>query len=380
MRPLLLSLATLLPAFAAEDDPVAELLARVKALDGVADTIAREHADPVDRDRLWAAARAGMVAALDPDSAWLDRGAAAVRAGADRSRRDGYGFDWRPEDGTVTRVVPAGPAAGAGLRPGDRLLTIDGRPAAGAARRLAAEQVTLTWTGADGEHSAPVHRGLFADSGVVGPVALGDGVGLVRIHRFLADPPEPSVDAPATPAALARAIDPAWRALVLDLRGCGGGHLGAAVASAGAMLPAGLPQVTVARQVSANQARDLALTADGSAAASPALVVLVDAGTGSAGELLAAALRHHRKAVLAGARTMGKDTVQQVFLMPEGDALLLTIARLRDPAGRDWARGLEPDVPLDLDEAARLRGLRDGPAADPALARARDLALAARGR
>ena len=115
MRPLLLLLATLLSVFAAEDDPVTELLARVKALDGVVDTIAREHADPVDRDRLWAAARAGLVSALDPDSTWLDRGQAAVRAGADRSRRDGYGFDWRPEDGLITRVVANSPAAGAGM-------------------------------------------------------------------------------------------------------------------------------------------------------------------------------------------------------------------------------------------------------------------------
>ena len=380
MRPLLLSLATLLPLVAAEDDPVAELLARVKALDGVVDTIAREHADPVDRDRLWASARAGLVGALDPDSAWLDRGQAAVRAGADRSRRDGYGFDWRPEDGLITRVVPHSPAAGAGIAPGDRLRTIDGQPAADAAHRLAAEQVVLGWASPDGERTAPVHRALFADSGISAPVDLGDGVALVRIHRFLADPPEPSMDAPSTPAALARMLDPAWRALVLDLRGCGGGHLGAAVACGGALLPAGLPQVVIARHVSGNRAIDQVLAADGSAAGSPAIVVLVDGGTGSAGELLAAALRHHRKAVLAGGRTMGKDTVQQVFLMPEGDALLLTVARLRDPAGRDWARGLEPDVPLDLDEAARLRGLRDGPAADPALARARDLALAARGR
>jgi carboxyl-terminal processing protease len=380
MRPLLLSLATLLPVLAAEDDPVAELLARVKALDGVVDTIAREHADPVDRDRLWSAARAGLVAALDPDSAWLDRGQAAVRAGADRSRRDGYGFDWRPEDGLVTRVVPGSPAAAAGIGPGDRLRTIDGQPAAGAAHRLAAEQTLLAWSGPDGERTAPVRRALFADSGLSGPADLGDGVALVRIHRFLADPPEPADEAPATPAALGRMLDPSWRAVVLDLRGCGGGHLGAAVASAGALLPAGLPQVTIARQVSANRAIDQALTADGSAAGSPALVVLVDGGTGSAGELLAAALRHHRKAVIAGGRTMGKDTVQQVFLMPEGDALLLTVARLRDPAGRDWSRGLEPDVPLDLDESARLAGLRRGPAADPALARAKDLALAARGR
>ena len=84
------------------------------------------------------------------------------------------------------------------------------------------------------------------------------------------------------------------------------------------------------------------------------VVVLVDGGTASAAEVVAAALQDRNRAVVVGSRTYGKGSVQEPIVLPDGSAIEFTIGRYLTPAGRVIdGRGIEPDVLVDADLNAR---------------------------
>ncbi len=364
----------------AYDSPeLRELLGHLRELEAEVGLVRREHADPPESAELWAAARRGLVKALDPHSSWLDRDEVALRGSGDVPLGFGFGFDWVVRDGkpTVVRVVPGSSASSAGLeagliivRAGDTLL--DGQPGAALVRAFNAlpDRAGFEVATADGaKRTVEVLRSDLTDTGL-GICDAPDARGLARITigRFFA--PRPDADGrPATLStaqALAGAVAKAAsaRAIVLDLRGCGGGNLQVAVDALACFLP---PEAIVAHQVSRNPARNRTLTVPqpGTRFTGP-IAVLLDRHSASAAEVFAAALQHHRRAVVVGERSAGKTSVQQLFLLPSGDAMLLTVAKLRRPDQSEPAGGIDPDLP-----ASRLPGT-----ADTVLERARD-ALAA---
>ncbi len=365
------------PAF---DSPeLRELLGHLRELEAEVGLVRREHADPPEADALWAAARRGLVQALDPHSSWLDRDEVALRGSGDVPLGFGFGFDWVLRDGrpTVVRVVPGSSADAAGLEAGQRIeragdIVLDGLPGAALVRAFNGlpDRAALTLVGSDGSRrTVEVTRGELADTGL-GVCAAPDARGIARIGigRFFA--PRPDADGRPATASTAQALAAAVakvgsaRAIVLDLRGCGGGNLQVAVDALACFLPA---EAVVAHQVSRNPARNrtLVVPQTGARFAGP-LAVLLDRHSASAAEVFAAALQHHRRAVVVGERSAGKTSVQQLFLLPSGDAMLLTVARLRRPDQSEPAGGIEPDIP-----AARQAG-----AVDAVIERARD-ALAA---
>lgn len=374
---------------------VRDLLARLKQLEAQQDLIAREYVDPVERGALWSGALKGMAQTLDRGCAYLTRDEVAIYGAEEAGRFVGFGFDWRQEAGgpLVVRVVPGSPADQAGLLPGDRLVRIGDLDAVRATPTAAA--LALAWGGdrlplaveqADGVRlSCELARTEMVDDGVPAAHMLDPaaGVGYVHIARFQAAAPGQggtSVTAIAFRAAIDRLLAANLRALVLDLRGCAGGSLVASAECADGLLPGG---AVVCQQESRNAMRSRPWTVLGEIAwARWPLAVLVDGGTASAAEALAAALRDHRRAVLVGAPTAGKGTAQQLFVMPGGDALLLTIARLRAPGGDDLALGLKPAVTAAADAATtarlarRARLLRRHEALPADLAALKDEALA----
>ncbi|WP_067486077.1 S41 family peptidase [Actinomadura hibisca] len=137
--------------------------------------------------------------------------------------------------------------------------------------------------------------------------------------------------------------------VVLDLRGNPGGLLEEAVETASAFLKDG-PVVTYQRRGGPAERRDV--TAPGDAAVP--LVVLVDAGTASAAEIVAGSLRDRDRAVLVGSRTYGKGSVQEPVRLPDGSAIELTVGRYRTPGGRNLdGVGIDPDVAVSADRPPR---------------------------
>ena len=136
---------------------------------------------------------------------------------------------------------------------------------------------------------------------------------------------------------------------MLDLRSNPGGALDAAVNIASQFLSDGL----VLRTESPDGDREYGVQ-EGGLATDPSLevVVLVDRGSASASEVVAAALREAGRATIVGQRTFGKDTVQQTFPLDNGGALKLTIAQWVTPDGDGFGEGLRPDVELTIPDDA----------------------------
>jgi carboxyl-terminal processing protease len=161
------------------------------------------------------------------------------------------------------------------------------------------------------------------------------------------------------------------RRLVLDLRGCPGGLLDAAIAVADRFLPPGRTVVTLRRRAGENEVKRT--RAENPADRLP-LVVLVDAQTSSGAEIIAAALQHGSRAQIVGAPTLGKGTVEDILELPGGWALKLTVARFFAPDGRPMqGQGVTPDFPIAGDPASQRRryfSVTADPENDPPLAAA----------
>lgn len=388
---------------AADTTPeMAEALQRFRALDELTRLVQREYVHPVSRGELWSGAMAGMLAGLDRSSRYLDR--AALAAWQSEAEADRFGFDWRfdPERQAVviTRVVSNSPAAAAGMLRGDQLLSADeedldrlGTTAIGQVLAGLGDRAKLALRRADGQlRKVEVERSVLTDSGLA-RIAMLDrdwGLGLIVIDRFREDMPvggAPPIDdgharsftGRAFRTAVAQLEQDGLRALIIDLRGNGGGSLSAAIEVADCFLDPrgddGTLIVAVDSRNPAHQARHLA-RAPSTLGRYP-LVVLIDGDSASSAEIVAAALRDHQRAILVGSPSRGKASVQQLFLLGDGSAVSLTVAHYRTPAGQDLGRaGLRPDVLVEQSAEDLLRIARDGDVADEALRRAGELAVA----
>ncbi|MEV7781862.1 S41 family peptidase [Kitasatospora sp. NPDC088351] len=264
----------------------------------------------------------------------------------------------RGQDGVtvVSQVQPAGPAAAAGIAPGDRLLRIDADPA----DRLPVTEVVARLRGREGERQA--------GSEVTLAVRRGDGeVRELRLRRALLDTQQVTVErldkgvvritvrafTSGVAEQVRAAVRTAHAGVVLDLRGNSGGLVEEAAGTAAVFLDGG----PVGSYQDRGGTREL--TAPPGGDQRTPLVVLVDGGTMSAAELLTGALQDRSRAVVVGGRTFGKGTVQQPSRLADGAVLELTVGRYYTPAGRSPdGTGLTPDVPAAGSEDAGALALR----------------------
>ncbi|MEV5338560.1 S41 family peptidase [Streptomyces sp. NPDC052676] len=260
----------------------------------------------------------------------------------------------RERDGRieVTRVAPGSPAAGAGIRAGDRLRSVDGHPVDG---RPVTEVVSLLRGDAtDAPAGTPVRLGLERGTRVwsvtlrrarlstdtVTVRTLPDGNTLIKIGAFTKGTGD------TVRAAVRRA--PRGGGIILDLRGNSGGLVTEAVTTASAFLDGGL---VATYDVEGEQQ---ALHAESGGDTERPLVALVDGGTMSAAELLTGALQDRGRAVVVGSRTFGKGSVQMPSRLPDGSVAELTVGHYRTPSGRGVdGRGITPDLEADEDALRR---------------------------
>ncbi|MEV7833629.1 S41 family peptidase [Streptomyces subrutilus] len=291
-----------------------------------------------------------------------DRGEYAAFAEGLDGRWTGVGLWARREpDGAidVDRVEPGGPAARAGLRAGDRLLSVDGHGVTGLAvpdvvsllRGASGTPVVLGLSRAGADLTETVRREELRTEPVTA-VRRPDGTTVVKVASFTRGSGE-------LVRAAVRAAPPG-AGILLDLRGNPGGLVAEAVAAASAFLDGGL----VATYDVRGEQRAL-YAAPGGDTARP-LVALVDGGTMSAAELLTGALQDRGRAVAVGSRTFGKGSVQMPTALPDGSVAELTVGTYRTPAGRSLdGTGITPDLAAgdgaEERAAAVMGGLGVGP-------------------
>lgn len=290
------------------------------------------------------------VTELDEYSALLDPGAYEDMKVATHGSYAGVGIEIVSQDGRVAveRVIRDSPAARAGLQAGDLIEAIDG--ALVSTHRLDAATTALR-----GDPGTPVALGIRrgartlqirlrrgrVELASVQSARLQSDMGYVRITSFT-DGTE--AEFAAHLKALRGDSGRPLRGLVLDLRNNPGGVLDAAVAVADQLLEAG---IIVSGDGRADDARFLHRATPGDASGGAAIAVLVNGGTASASEILAAALQDNGRAVLVGRRTYGKGSVQTIMPLSGGRALKLTTSRYFTPSGASLDHnGIMPDVQL----------------------------------
>ena len=337
----------------AEDTSASKVpLAEIRRYVAVYNAVKEAYVEPVDDKTLMQSAIRGLLFDLDPHSMYMEHEAAEEFDEASRGSYGGVGVELqRQPDGSLRVIAPIDdtPAARAGIKAGDIITAIDGKPfkpdegdTSGPLRGEPGSKVTLTVV----RENKPKPFDITLTRETIRIVSvksrmLEPGYGYLRIASFQAD----------TAADFDRQLDQlreqaggTLRGLVIDLRSNPGGLLTSAVQIADSLLEKG-KIVSTRGRVPISDAEFGATPGDRSGGAP--VVVLVDAGSASASEVLAGALRDNQRARVIGSRTFGKGSVQTVLPLDNGDSVKLTTARYYTPSGKSiQALGIVPDVEL----------------------------------
>ncbi len=309
------------------------------------------YVDPVDDNKLMQSAVRGLLLDLDPHSTYFNKEDAEAFDEQSNGAYEGIGVELQqqPDNASMKVISPIDdtPAAKAGILAGDLIIAIDGKPisaidASEPLRGPAGSKVVLTIV-RDGKPK-PFDVSLTRQTIRVTSVKsrmLEPGYGYIRLSTFQADT---GSDFQKHVQQLQKQAGGQLKGLVLDLRSNPGGLLTAAVQVADDLLDKG-NIVSTRGRISISDARFDATPGDLLKGAP--VVVLADAGSASASEVLAGALRDNKRARVVGSRTFGKGSVQTVLPLDNGDSVKLTTARYYTPSGKSiQATGIVPDVEL----------------------------------
>lgn len=325
----------------------------IEAFANVLTMVQRNYVDEVSTEQLIDGAINGMLASLDPHSAYLTPDLYKELQVDTRGSFGGLGIEITQRNGVLTVVSPIEdtPAFRAGIKPGDQIVKIDNE----FTKDMTLVQAVKLMRGPEGSKihltirregvpdwiELSLKREVIQIKSVKYRV-LEPHYGYLRITQFQE---RTEHDAKAALEALEKESG-GLQGLVLDLRNNPGGLLSQAVKVADLFLDSGLVVYTEGRQE--NQAQKFYAHMGARTADFP-IVVLVNGGSASASEIVAGALQDHKRALVLGTQTFGKGSVQTILPMSEGDsAVRLTTARYYTPNGRSiQATGITPDIILE---------------------------------
>lgn len=330
-----------------ETAPDALPLKEISAMADVFERIKRAYVHPTDDKVLLEGAMKGMVQQLDPHSSYLDPEALRQLREATEGEFGGVGLEVGLENGRPTIISPIDgtPAAQAGLKPHDVLLSVDGHRLEGIPlesivtmmRGSIGSTVTVTVqsAGSNEPKTITMQRANIQTPSI--SAQRWGHIGYVRISQFQV----------RTGQELRQALDRIQQqgpleGIVLDMRNNPGGVLQGAVDVSSAFVNDGLVVYTQGRLKESNMRYS---TAHDAALPSTPMVVLINEGTASAAEIVAGALQDHHRAVIMGTTSFGKGSVQSVLPLENGGGLKLTTALYYTPSGRSiQAEGIRPDI------------------------------------
>ncbi|MBC1501392.1 S41 family peptidase [Listeria weihenstephanensis] len=321
----------------------------------VYDEIQKKYYKDVNTDKMMEGAITGMVASLgDPYSSFMTKKEAEDFDSTISSSFSGIGVEIQEKDGYITVVSPIknSPAEAAGLRPNDKIVEVDGKSIKGISSTDATTKIrgkkgtsvtlTISRPGTDQPFDVKIVRDEIPIETVYSEMGA-DKIATVQITTF-------SENTYSELEKTLKELDKkGMKGLVVDLRGNPGGLLDQAVDIASLFLPDG----KVIVQEEAKDGTKQSIKADSSAhngyKVKVPVTMLIDEGSASASEILAAAARESAGIKLVGAKSFGKGTVQTAAPLSDGSLLKLTVAKWLTPDG-EWIheKGIKPDVAVAL--------------------------------
>src|SRR5580698_3357227 len=339
-----------------------------RMLAAVLERVKHDYVNPVDDHQLLQAAIRGMVASLDPYSAYLDGDEYDEVKISSSGRYFGVGIDLSIEDEQVVVIAPfdGSPAALAGIRSGDVIVTIDGIPVnsntlSDTIGRMRGDEGTTVKIGIMREgNSEPILFTLKRSKVELHSVKsemLEPGFAYVRISQFSETTGD---DLNAALKELRKHNGAPLKGLVLDMRDNPGGVLEAAVSVADTFIDSGVIVTAKGRTPDSKFEMD---ATPGDALNGAPIIVLVNGGSASAAEIVAGALKDQHRARLMGRTTFGKGSVQTIIPLSDDRAVKLTTSLYYTPSGVSINhRGIAPDIELERDSKAAVTPLnQEGP-------------------
>ena len=311
----------------------------LKSFTQVYEVVQQNYAEPVNPDKaIYNGAIPGMLRVLDPHSNFFDPKAYSALREEQRGKYYGVGMQVGPRNNKVIVIAPftGAPAYRAGIRPGDVIIAIDGKPTDNMSTTDVAEllkgpkgttvKITMLREGSDKPLDFTVVRDEIPRYSVDVKFMIRPGIGYIHVSGFQE----------TTEHELAEALDEfqqsgELKGLILDLRQNPGGLLSEGVGVADKFLKKG--QVIVSHHGRAS-AEKVYRASHGNGGKEYPLVVLVNRGTASAAEIVAGAIQDHDRGLIAGETTFGKGLVQTVYPLSENTGLALTTAKYYTPSGR----------------------------------------------
>ncbi len=338
---------------ASKPDPVAtgSRYENLELLQRVLHYVESNYVEATDNRKLIHGAIRGMLETLDPHSNFLPAEVFKDMKVDTSGRFGGLGIEVGMRDNVLTVISPIEdtPAWRAGIRPGDRIVRINGESTKGL---TLAEAVTSMRGKRGSSIKLTVYRAAdqrMRDFSLVRELVkiqsvkhdlLEPGIGYVRLTSF-------NENAASDIRQAIEKIEKAGKlkGLVLDLRNNPGGLLDQAVEVSSLFIDEGVVVSTAGRNP---ETKEVKMARKGMARKDLALVVLVNSSTASAAEIVAGALQDHKRALILGQPTFGKGSVQSVVEIAPEVGLKLTIARYYTPAGRSiQEKGVSPDILLE---------------------------------
>ena len=328
-------------------------------LQEVLDVIRENYVDETPVDSLAESVVTQILEKLDPHSVYIP--VADIEAANEdlRGNYEGIGIEFNIYRDTLTVVtaLSGGPSEEAGLRPGDRIIKVDGKLIAGTGLKNPevfkllkgprGTKVELAILRRKEARNYTITRDKIPQFSVDAHYMVDAVTGYIKISRFSSTTFDEYMDA------FQALKGKGMKRLILDLQGNPGGYMNEAISLADEFLPEGKKIVfTKGNNSDFNQSADATSTG---AFEEGELIVLVNEGSASASEIVAGALQDNDRALLVGRRTYGKGLVQNPFTLSDGSELRLTISRYYTPSGRSIQRpyGDEFAYAEDLDNRFR---------------------------
>ncbi len=325
----------------------------LKTFTEILDRVEKEYVEPVDSDKLMQGAINGLMKSLDPHSSFMTAEMYKELEVETRGSFGGIGIEITILKDVLTVVSPIEdtPAYNAGVKAGDQIIRIDGKPTKditimeAVSKLRGPKDTTVTITimreGMAKPKDIPIIRSIIKIRSIKSKI-FDDHVGYIRISSFQERTGDDLKKALREIEAKGRPL----KGIVVDMRNNPGGLLNQSVEVSDAFLKRGVIVSTRGRSKSMESkstAKD-----DGDEPTCP-LVVLVNEGTASAAEIVAGALQDNGRALVLGTQTFGKGSVQTVIPLEDGAAMKLTTAKYYTPKGRSiQAEGITPDIIVKL--------------------------------